>query len=366
MHPGLVDLLGKFGLAVARQRLPELVGESRKRVSQSRKVDRHRSERRSRTAARGTSESSPSRRAGTSELRRCCVCSTRAVPPAGGLSVSWKAAQRQLAPRRQLSRRPTTSRRSSRRSIPVGRERQIKSTSATKRNHLGGSENRRCTPTTLLNPRTRVLHLLDAVAQHPLASLRSETNHVFFDASASLEERRSPTLCAQYRALRCLDSEPLDRSTPLPLDAAAIEADLLTSLALVDRSAPRQIWERFLDHASRSIAFEAHGADPDPENDLLVLEVERAKRGDVVYVTAQRRLGVELIRTGTSAPSCSACYLEPGGRRWLDTDPDQTIESYGVTSAGIETFRDAVEGSPAFPALKSSRVIRFIASAGFG
>lgn len=158
----------------------------------------------------------------------------------------------------------------------------------------------------------------------------------------------------------------VQRDDLLPIDEDAIDADLQAAVGrveLADDEAAVRIWEGFLAHASRPLAWTEQFA-RDKDNDLLGFVAEQ--RNGEVSVRFTRRIGVveDGLYQGTIVSACRLTLQLSSD--WDAVETPETVDEYGVTGGGFDAFREAVEGTPAFAALALSPVTGFRAVAAYG
>jgi hypothetical protein len=155
---------------------------------------------------------------------------------------------------------------------------------------------------------------------------------------------------------------------PIAIDEAVLDADLRERVAAIDTSAPGavpEIWQAFLGHAARPLRWEAR-FQRDDDNDLLQFGAEIRARPGVVRVDIERRVGVVENEDyqGTIVVICRLTFA--GGPEWDPVGDRVGYEHYGVTGGELAAFRDEVEASPAFAAMRASRITQFFAGAYYG
>jgi hypothetical protein len=144
---------------------------------------------------------------------------------------------------------------------------------------------------------------------------------------------------------------------PLALDDAAIEAELRRAAAGIDvagSDAPAAVWQTFLQHATRPLAF-GTTFDDHPDNDQL--SFESTLRPETVIVSLRRDIGVVHVGEGYWGTIAALWGLKVARDEHWPSDGDRHIAGHGITSNGLEAFRREVEASDVFAALLESRII---------
>jgi hypothetical protein len=155
---------------------------------------------------------------------------------------------------------------------------------------------------------------------------------------------------------------------PIAIDEAVLDADLRSRVSPIDTSAPDaplRIWQAFLAHAARPLAWGTH-FQRDDDNDLLQFGVEIRGDRSSVRVDIERRVGVveDEDYQGTIVVICRFTF--EGGPAWDPVGDRVGYEHYGVTGGELAAFREEVEDSAAFAAMRTSWIRELFAGAYYG